>query len=148
MLLLIVGFGYRSYHVRSQSHQQAVHGGQLQPVRLTVQQPGLLPFLLGLGTIESARFDSVRQLVVSGDLSVAGRLQARFAASPGYLPRNGVDLVTARVGAEMATQATGHAVYDPDTRMVSGSFHCVLPSGKQFSCSFPPTPVVLHAQVL
>jgi hypothetical protein len=73
------------------------------PLLLTVQHPGGRPFPLGRGTIELARFDSERQLVVSGDLAVAGRLRARFSASPGGAFRYETNQVTVTTDAGDAT---------------------------------------------
>jgi energy-coupling factor transporter transmembrane protein EcfT len=139
-LLLVGAFGW-SRHRQGQARHEAEVQRHLPPIQLTAQQPGLLPFRLGRGYIEEAHYDADRRLVVSGDLSVGGRLRARFAARPGFAAPNETDTVTVSTEDGAATQASGHSVYDPATRTVSGAFQCVLPSGRPLSVSFPPTPV-------
>lgn len=115
-----------------------------QPIRLTIQQPGLLPYPLGMGGIEQARYDTVRLLVVSGVLPDGRLLRARLEASTGYSTPNETNVVTVTIKGKAAMQATGRSVYDPGSQTVSGEFQCVLPSRKRITCSFLPTPVMLH----
>ena len=115
-----------------------------QPVRLTVRQAGLLPYPLGRGNIEQARFDTTRRLVVTGDLPTGRQLRAQLEPSPGFATPFETTTATVTAANENATQATGHATYDPSARTVTGSFQCVLPSGQRLLVSFPPTPVVLQ----
>ncbi|MBF9140800.1 hypothetical protein [Hymenobacter properus] len=137
-LLLAGAFGWRG-HRREHAQQEAETERHQPPIQLMAQEPGIQPFRLGRGRIEEASYDAAPRLVVSGDLSVEGRLRARFAASPGFATPNETNTVTVSTEAGDATQATGRSVYDPGSRMVSGSFRCVLPSGKALSVSFPPT---------
>ncbi|AII53835.1 hypothetical protein [Hymenobacter sp. APR13] len=141
LVLLVVGFLGWSWHRQGQARQAALLERQRPPIRLTAHQPGLLPFPLGRGRIEEARYNQAPLLVISGDLVVEGRLRAWFTASPGLKFPNQTNTVRVRTDQGDALQATGQSVYDPDSRTVSGSFHCVLPSGKQLTISFPPTPI-------
>lgn len=141
LVLLLIGFVSWSWYQHWQARQQASAQRHWPPIRLTAQQPGVLPFPLGRGRIEFARWGAAPQLIVSGDLAVEGRLRATFTASSdlgSYYKTNRVQVSTEK---EWVRQATGQTVYDPGSRRVSGSLHCVLASGKYLSISFPPTPV-------
>ncbi|RSK47485.1 hypothetical protein [Hymenobacter rigui] len=141
LVLLLFGFLSWSWYRQWQVRQTAAVERYLPPIRLTAHQPGLLPFPLGRGRIEVARYTQDPLLVVSGDLVVEGRLRAYFTASPGLKFLNETN--TVRVSTEQgdATQATGRSVYDPGSRTVSGSLRCVLPSGKPLSVTFSSTPI-------
>ena len=140
--LLVVGMlGWR-WQQRTQVQVAADNWRRRPPLLLTAHQPGLRPFPLGRGTIELARYDANRQLVVSGDLPVEGRLRARFSAGPGAASRYETNQVAVTTDAGAATQATGWSMYDPATRRVSGAFRCVLPSGRALSVTFPATSTV------
>jgi hypothetical protein len=141
VLLLLWG----AYLYLDKRHRRAVASRpRPQPVRLTVRQPGLLPYPLGRGGIEQARYDTVRLLVVSGDLPTGSQLRARFVAGPGFYTPNETNRVAVSTDEGDASQATGRTIYEPRTRSVTGEFRCVLPSGQRLSVSFPPTPVVLR----
>ena len=88
LLALYAGFVYKHRQIHRQETEQARHQHQHQPhpVRLTVQQPGLLPYPLGWGNIEQACYGPTRRLVVTGVLPDGSLLRARFAASPGFAP--------------------------------------------------------------
>ncbi|QNE39576.1 hypothetical protein F1C16_08450 [Hymenobacter sp. NBH84] len=139
LLVFFVSLGW-NWHLRQEVEAER----HWPPVRLTVQQPGLLAFPLGRGRIEQVHYGKEPVLVVSGDLAVEGRLRAYFTASTGSVSRNETNTVKVSTEKEDATQATGRSVYDPSSRTVSGSFSFVLPSGKRLSISFPPTPIVAH----
>ena len=141
LALLLMGAYSWSGHRQGQAQQTAETQRHLPPVQLTAQQPGLLPFRLGRGHIEEARYDTARRLVVSGDMSVGGRVRACFTASPGFAAPHETNMVTVTTEEGPATQATGRSVFDPGGRTVSGSFRCVLPSGRPLAVSFPPTPM-------
>ncbi|UOQ70384.1 hypothetical protein [Hymenobacter cellulosilyticus] len=138
---LVIGFLGWNWYRQWQDRQATAAQSRWPPVRLTAQQPGLLPYPLGRGRIEAAHYTTAPLLIVSGDLVVEGRLRASFTASPGIKFANETDLVQVSTDKGEATQATGRSFYDPLSHRVSGSFHCVLPSGRPLSISFPPTPV-------
>ncbi|MCB2376825.1 hypothetical protein LGH70_04490 [Hymenobacter sp. BT635] len=144
LVLLLVGFLGWNWHRQWQARQLAAAQQRWPHVFLTAQQPGFLPFPLGRGRIEQARYDQAPLLVVAGDLVVEGRLRAYFTASPGLKFLHETNIVRVSTEKGDATQATGQSVYDPGSRTVSGSFHCVLPSGKQLSISFPSTPITVQ----
>jgi hypothetical protein len=135
--------GYRYVDHRKDQDQAASHP-HWPAVRLTVQQAGLLPYSLGRGSIEEARYDSVRRLVVSGDLPTGQRLQARFRTSPGFTSPNETNVVDVNLDKGQPIQAIGFSAYEPDSQKVSGHVQCVLPSGKQLLLSFPPTSVAVQ----
>jgi hypothetical protein len=144
LMLLCVGFLGWSWHRQAQARQQVEVQRRWPPIHLTVQQPGLLPYPLGRGRIEQARYPPAPVLVVAGDLVVEGRLRAWFTAGPGVTSPNEANIVRVSTEKGDATHATGRAVFDPRTRTVSGSFHCVLPAGKQVFISFPSTPTAVE----
>lgn len=133
----VAGWSWQAGHARRQDARRPTP----PPVRLTVRQPGLLPYSLGRGGIEQARFDTVRVLVVSGDMPDGRKLRARFAAGSGAARPNDINLVAVSAEDELVPNATGRAVYAPDSQTVRGEFRCVLPSGKRLAVSFPLTPV-------
>ena len=143
-VLALLGMGLLGWRwqQRTQVQAEAENWRCRPPLLLTAHQPGLRPFPLGRGTIELARYDAKRQLVVSGDLPIEGRLRASFSAGPGGASPYETNQVTVSTDAGAATQATGWSVYDPATRRVSGAFRCVLPSGRALSVTFPATSTV------
>lgn len=140
-VLVCLGGGY--LYLAGRTRHEAADRPHFPPVRLTATQPGLLPYPLGRGSIEQARYDTVRLLVITGDLPGGSLLRARLTAGPGFASPNKTNVVAVTTDDGNATQATGRSVYEPNTRTVRGTFRCVLPSGKRLSVSFPPTPVVL-----
>jgi hypothetical protein len=127
-----------------QPGQEMARRSPPQPVRLTVQQPGLLPYPLGRGTIEHIGYGTGRCVVVSGDLPDGRRLQARLEARPSFPTPFATDSVTVTVEDGEPVPATGRSVYRPVAGTVTGEFQCVLPSGQRLVCSFSPTRVVVQ----
>ena len=113
-----------------------------RPLLLTLRQPHLLPYPLGTGQLEQARYDSICSLHLSGLLPRGERLRVHFEASPLASPLT-TDLVEVWVDGQLATQASGQSVYHRATNSVSGKFSCVLPTGQPLSGSFRQTAFVL-----
>lgn len=141
---LLCAWGGARYLAQRQHQDEAAARPHGPSVRLTVQQPGLLPYPLGRGSIEEARYDSARRLVVSGDLPTGQRLRARFRASAGFTSPNETNVVAVSIDDGQFTQAMGRSIYQPDSQTVRGYLRCVLPAGQQILLSFPPTSVALH----
>ncbi|NKI91591.1 hypothetical protein HBN54_004211 [Hymenobacter sp. 1B] len=145
-LLLLGGYGWSQHlqqKARSLTRQQAAQVAHMPPIRLTVQQPGLLPYPLGRGRIEAYRQGPTPLLVVSGDLPDGQRLRARFTATRGVGTSFETDTVAVSTDEGTPTQAVGHSIYTPATQTVQGEFRCVLSSSKRLLISFPATPVAV-----
>lgn len=117
---------------------------QYQPVRLTVQQLGLLPYPLGTGKIEVARYDSVRLLIVSGIMPDGNVLRASFSADARLAQRDTTNRVAVAIQDRAAPQAVGQSSYQAADKLVNGHFWCVLPTGDSLRCAFGPTLVVVQ----
>ena len=133
--LLALLAGRILYYASQPVRPVAVPSPGPQPLRLTLRQPGLLPYPLGSAQVDRARYDSVCSLTLSGTLPRGETLRVLFRASALARPHT-TNLVEVWAGGRLATHAFGHSAYQRATNTVTGQFSCLLPSGQPLRGAF------------